>query len=134
MTPDGTRVYVTNNADGTISVIATATNTVMTTIPVGPGVSAVAVTPDGAQVYVAHATGQFTGGFLTVIATATIWWWQNRWRAARRGYSSASSYDSFRSITVTDFRNCHCSHWLGIEQPLTPSSRVIPRLATSRRR
>ena len=35
ITPDGTRVYVTNQVDHTVSVIDTATHTVIATIPVG---------------------------------------------------------------------------------------------------
>ena len=34
-TPDGKHVYVTNNGDGTVSVITTATGVVSATIPVG---------------------------------------------------------------------------------------------------
>jgi YVTN family beta-propeller protein len=52
--PDGSTVYVTNVIDGTVSVIATATNTVTATIPVGSGPRGVAVTPDGSTVYVAN--------------------------------------------------------------------------------
>jgi len=35
VSPDGTRVYVTNNKDNSVSVIDTATNLVTATIPVG---------------------------------------------------------------------------------------------------
>ena len=35
VTPDGTRAYVTNSLDNTVSVIDTATNTVVATLPVG---------------------------------------------------------------------------------------------------
>jgi len=67
ITPDGAFAYVTNAADGTVSVIATATNTVVATIPIGVGVSpiGVAIMPDGAFAYV---TGS---GNVFVIATAT---------------------------------------------------------------
>ena len=37
-----------------MSVIATATNTVTATIPVGVGPAGVAVSPDGSKVYVAN--------------------------------------------------------------------------------
>lgn len=57
ITPDGAFVYVTNYVDDCISVIATADNTVVTTItlpedsePVG-----IAITPDGAYAYVANS-------------------------------------------------------------------------------
>src|SRR5262245_28478983 len=44
--PDGSKVYVTNLGDNTVSVIAAAANTV-STIPVGFNPVGVAVTPDG---------------------------------------------------------------------------------------
>ena len=44
--------YITNETDGTVSVINTATNTVVDTVPVGNTPYGVAVTPDGAFVYV----------------------------------------------------------------------------------
>jgi YVTN family beta-propeller protein len=37
VTPDGSKVYVVNTRDNTVSVIATATNKVTATIPVGNG-------------------------------------------------------------------------------------------------
>jgi YVTN family beta-propeller protein len=47
--------YVTNEGDGTVSVIDTATNTVVgTPIPVGSAPTGVAVTPDGKHVYVTN--------------------------------------------------------------------------------
>jgi YVTN family beta-propeller protein len=77
VTPDGSKVYVANSADNTVSVIDTATDTVVTTIPVGgafPNAASpkgVAVSPDGSKVYVVNA-GQFAGnGTVQVIATAT---------------------------------------------------------------
>ena len=42
--------YITNFNDGTVSVINTATNTVVATIPVGGHPYGVAVTPDGGRV------------------------------------------------------------------------------------
>ncbi|MDQ6868672.1 MAG: YncE family protein [Pseudomonadota bacterium] len=46
--------YVANDVDGTVSVINTATNTVMTTLTVGTNPSGVAVTPDGTHAYVSN--------------------------------------------------------------------------------
>jgi YVTN family beta-propeller protein len=47
--------YITNSGDNTVSVIATATNTVVATIPVGGSEpSGVAVTPDGSKVYITY--------------------------------------------------------------------------------
>src|SRR5258708_20237776 len=54
VSPDGSKVYVTNSLPftGTVSVIDAATNTVSATIPVGPFPGGVAVSPDGTKVYV----------------------------------------------------------------------------------
>jgi YVTN family beta-propeller protein len=58
-------VYVTNQ-EGTVSVIATATNTVAATIRVGNRPYGVAITPDGAKLYVTNQEGT-----VSVIAMAT---------------------------------------------------------------
>ena len=42
--------YITNDLDNTVSVVATASNTVSATIPVGKAPFGVAVTPDGSKV------------------------------------------------------------------------------------
>src|SRR5205814_8582260 len=49
-----TRAYVTNNGSNTVSVIDTATNTVVATIPVGFRPFGVAITPDGTRAYVTN--------------------------------------------------------------------------------
>jgi YVTN family beta-propeller protein len=55
VTPDGSKVYVSNFQSGDLSVIATATNTVIASIPIGGTPDGVAVTPDGSKVYVVNA-------------------------------------------------------------------------------
>ncbi len=45
ITPDGTRAYVTNSGESTVSVIDTASNTVINTVRVGYGPFGVAMTP-----------------------------------------------------------------------------------------
>jgi YVTN family beta-propeller protein len=66
----GSKVYVANAGDNTVSVIDTATNTVAGTIPVGSYPSGVAVTPDGRKLYViTPLTPQ--ASTLSVIDTAT---------------------------------------------------------------
>jgi YVTN family beta-propeller protein len=72
VTPDGTKVYVVNTGPGfvagTVSVIATATNTVVgSPIPVGTAPNGEAVTPDGSKVYVAN----YSDSNVSVIDTAT---------------------------------------------------------------
>jgi YVTN family beta-propeller protein len=61
--------YVANNgfASNSVSVIDTATNTVMATVPVGSLPNEVAVTPDGKHAYVTN----FSSNNVSVIATAT---------------------------------------------------------------
>lgn len=62
--------YVANSASDTVSVIDTATNSVVTTIAVGDNPAAVAITPDGSKAYVTNYQS------LTVsvidIATSTV--------------------------------------------------------------
>jgi YVTN family beta-propeller protein len=59
---------VTNNSDGSVSVIDTATNTVVgSPIPVGLSPLGVAITPDGAHAYVTNNSD----GSVSVIDTAT---------------------------------------------------------------
>jgi YVTN family beta-propeller protein len=66
VTPDGSRLYVANNSDNTVSVINTITNTVVKTISVGQNPQGVSITPDGKKVYVSC---QQQG--ISIISTAT---------------------------------------------------------------
>jgi YVTN family beta-propeller protein len=59
--------YVANNGFDTVSVIDTATNTVVTTIPVGVNPEGVAITPDGTRAYVTNNTSNT----VSVIDTTT---------------------------------------------------------------
>jgi gliding motility-associated-like protein len=54
ISPDGTKVYVSNNAENTISVISSATNTVIATIttPIDGSPTGLSVSPDGSFLYV----------------------------------------------------------------------------------
>src|SRR5215213_12043622 len=54
--PRGPLAYVTNERDGTITVIDTATDEVFTTISVGARPRGVRLSPDGRRVYVALST------------------------------------------------------------------------------
>jgi len=87
ITPDGTLAYVTNANDDTVSVIATASQTVTNSIPLGSGTTtdpsgttkgtmfpqpnhqptAIAVSPNGKNVWV----GCNTSSSLVVISTAS---------------------------------------------------------------
>jgi autotransporter-associated beta strand protein/YVTN family beta-propeller protein len=68
VTPDGRFAYVTDSGTNTVSVIATATNTVVgSQIPVGNFPEGVAITPDGKFAYVTN----FGDGTVSVINRAT---------------------------------------------------------------
>ncbi|MCH7883579.1 YncE family protein, partial [Patescibacteria group bacterium] len=54
VTPDGSRIYVTDRATPIVSVIDTATNRIVKTIAVGIGPGGIAITPDGRHVYVTN--------------------------------------------------------------------------------
>jgi YVTN family beta-propeller protein len=67
-TSDGTRVYVANNVDDTVSVVDLRTNAVLRTIPVGDGPLGIAATPDGRKVY---TSSQYDGS-VTVIDGSSL--------------------------------------------------------------
>src|SRR5262249_29582243 len=67
VSPNGTRIYVTNFNSNTVSVINPATNTVIATIPVGSGPEGVVFSPDGTRAYVANSVNNS----LSVIDTTT---------------------------------------------------------------
>jgi YVTN family beta-propeller protein len=71
VTPDGTKVYVTNYNSNTVSVIAAATNTLSATIPVGSYPDGIAVSPDGSEVYVANAMANSVSVIDTATSTVT---------------------------------------------------------------
>ena len=67
ISPDGQEAYVANAGDNTVSVINTATKTVVATIPVGDEPQGVAFAPDGATAYVTN----IEDNTVSVIDTAT---------------------------------------------------------------
>ena len=71
-----TRGYVTNSHDNTVSVIDTATTSVIATVPVGSSPSAVAVTPNGGFAYVLNQFGNtvsvISAASNTVVATVPV--------------------------------------------------------------
>lgn len=69
LSPDGTRAYVTSRgADGTLSVIYLEQDRPPTVIPTGQGAEGLAVTPDGAHVWVVNRTA----GSISIVDTATL--------------------------------------------------------------
>jgi YVTN family beta-propeller protein len=72
LSPDGTRVFVTESGgatSGDVAVIDTASNSVIATIPGFENPQGVAVSPDGSRLYVVNTTGSSTG-WVSVINTA----------------------------------------------------------------
>lgn len=67
VSPNGARAYVANYAGNSVSVIDTASNSVVATVPVGNGLHGVTVSPNGARVYVSN----IISGGVSVIDTAT---------------------------------------------------------------
>ncbi|MFD0207104.1 MULTISPECIES: YncE family protein [Saccharothrix] len=65
---DGTRAYVTNVRDDTLTVIDTPTNTVDAAVPVGDGPAGVVVSPSGGHVYVSN----YAAGTVSVVDAATL--------------------------------------------------------------
>jgi YVTN family beta-propeller protein len=68
LSPDGKRAYITNFGDGTLSVVDTITNSVVTTVDVPGYPEAVAVNPDGERIYV----GDYWSGAVAVISVPTV--------------------------------------------------------------
>jgi YVTN family beta-propeller protein len=68
---DGTRIYVSNYWDNTISVIDTGTNTVVRTLNVQPFPTALAVSPDGTRLYVNAVITPNPGYVVQVLDVAT---------------------------------------------------------------
>ena len=67
LTPDGSRAYVSNSNSNNVSVVNTANNAILTTVPVGNDPWGVAASPDGAKVYVVNRSSNN----VKVISTAT---------------------------------------------------------------
>jgi YVTN family beta-propeller protein len=67
ITPDNAKVYVTNMASGTVSVINATTRAVTKTIPVGTEPFGCALSPDGKKLYVANQSSDD----MSLINTAT---------------------------------------------------------------
>jgi YVTN family beta-propeller protein len=68
--PDGSRVYISNGGEASVSVIDVASNTVLATVPVGQRPWNMALTPDGKKLYVANGRS----GTVSVIDTQRNVW------------------------------------------------------------
>jgi len=92
--PDGTRAYVTINEGGLLSVVDTATNSVVADIAVGVGASVVALTPDGTRAYVtvqpADTVSVIGTATNTVTATIPLPGGRTAWPSPRTGHAPTS--------------------------------------------
>jgi YVTN family beta-propeller protein len=68
VSPDAKRVYVANGRGGTISMIDTATDSVLSTVPVGQRPWGIALTPDGRKLYTANGPSND----VSVVNTGTL--------------------------------------------------------------
>jgi YVTN family beta-propeller protein len=101
MSPDGNRIYVANDLEGTISVVSTATNAVEETWPAalgGIGPRALAVSPDGQRLYVARLNGS-----LTVVDVASRTQIADLPLGLRSLYGVAASPDGSRVYAMAPF-------------------------------
>jgi len=55
VSPDGRHAYIVNNLDDSLSIFASATDSVTATVPVGVRPCRVAVTPDGTRAFVVNS-------------------------------------------------------------------------------
>jgi YVTN family beta-propeller protein len=69
LSPDGKHAYITNFGDGTLLVVDTITNSVVTTVDVPGYPDAVAVSPDGEHIY----AGDYWCGAVAVISVPTVY-------------------------------------------------------------
>lgn len=78
LSPDGARAYVTNSTDRTVSVVDTATGTLVKSVAVGGSASAVALSPDGSRAYIALKSASKLAVMDTathsVITTVSVGW------------------------------------------------------------
>lgn len=61
--------YITNHGSATVSVIDTANNNIIATVPVAPNPYGVAINPAGTRVYVTHNTGGVNAGVSVIDTT-----------------------------------------------------------------
>ena len=94
MSPSGHRVYVTNTSNASVSVIDSAMNAVLATVPVGNIPEGVAVDPTGARVYVANSgpnsVSVIDTATNTVVATVAVGTTPSKsWPSGRTGRGSS---------------------------------------------
>jgi len=71
ITPDGSRLLVTNVHDGSVTVMDTATSSILQTLAVGQGPADVAISPDGSLAYIPNQLDGTTT-VIDIAATAVL--------------------------------------------------------------
>jgi YVTN family beta-propeller protein len=71
ITPDGRRIYIADHYDSTVTVVRTATGSVLKRIHVA-GASALAISPDGSTVYVGGSQTDPATGIPELVTIATV--------------------------------------------------------------
>jgi len=118
--PAGTRAYVTNSGSGNVSVIDTATNTVVATVKTGTTPSAVAVNPAGTRAYVTNRANNTVSvidtATNTVVATVAVGSQPTAVRVTPDG-SAAYVVSNPDTLTVIDTRTNTVVSTLSIDSP-----------------
>src|SRR6185295_3577717 len=118
-----TRGYVTNNNDNTVSVIDTATTSVIATIPVGSGPAGVAVTPNGRFAYVvnqlANTVSVISAARNTVVATIPVATFPRDIAITPDGASAFVTGSAASNITVIDTTTNTVVSAIPISSPFT---------------
>jgi YVTN family beta-propeller protein len=98
ITPDGAKVFVTNMASGTVSVINAGTRRVVATIKVGTEPFGCALTPDGKRLYVANQSSDS----VSVIDTRGNYVVTTIWNVGPKPHGVAITADG-KKVYVTQF-------------------------------
>jgi YVTN family beta-propeller protein len=128
--PDGSRAYVVNSVDRTVSVISTLTNTVLGTIGLGQSATSIAVSPDGSRLYVGHNSVNGGPTVIRVISTTS---------GATIGTIQIASLPVFATFGIAvsaDGRRLYATAWTGfcssqaVKVIDTASGAVVPSIGT----
>ncbi len=121
VSPDGTRAYVTNADSKSVSVIDTATNTVVATVGVGNHPTAVTVSPDGTRAYVTNSASKSVSVIDTktnaVLATIGVGKKPTAVTVSPDGARAYVTNTDSRSVSVIDTHDQHGAGHRGGRRP-----------------